>query len=211
MPDTDARLARLYDSLKAPAAGSRAPLGPYGFWGIAGSIWPYLTLSERLFRSAPVGPSRRHAVLCAASQCGDQLEFGGLFDRDVAGIRVFENLVYERAARPRVSGKIHPAPSVRRSPGIPGRQSRQASPFSADAATGFTPSKFTCIDAGLLCLLFGGAGIAAPARPRCHATAAPPITPRNSRGFTLLPRRRATLSGAIFILAGGQPGKCPAQ
>jgi hypothetical protein len=77
MPDTDARLARLYDSLKAPAAGSRAPLGPYGFSGIAGSIWPYLTLSERLFRSAPVGPSRRHSALCTASQSGDQLEFGG--------------------------------------------------------------------------------------------------------------------------------------
>jgi len=87
MPDTDARLARLYDSLKAPAAGSRAPLGPYGFSGIAGSIWPYLTLSERLFRSAPVGPSRRHTALCTASQSGDQLEFGGLFDPHVARLR----------------------------------------------------------------------------------------------------------------------------
>ena len=87
MPDTDARLARLYDSLKAPAAGSRAPLEPYGFSGIAGSIWPYLTLSERLFRSAPVGPSRRHTALCTASQSGDQLEFGGLFDPHVARLR----------------------------------------------------------------------------------------------------------------------------
>jgi len=87
MPDTDARLARLYDSLKAPAAGSRAPLEPYGFSGIAGSIWPYLTLSERLFRSAPVVPSRRHTALCTASQSGDQLEFGGLFDSHVARLR----------------------------------------------------------------------------------------------------------------------------
>src|SRR5258708_35188931 len=87
MPDTDARLARLYDSLKAPAAGSRAPLGPYGFWGIAGSIWLYLTLSERLFRSAPVGPSGRHTALCTASQSGDQFEFGGLFDPHVARLR----------------------------------------------------------------------------------------------------------------------------
>ncbi len=84
MPDAE---ARLYDSLKAPAAGSRAPLGPYGFCGIAGSIWPYLTLSERLFRSAPVGPSRRQTALCAASQSGDQLEFGGLFDPHVARLR----------------------------------------------------------------------------------------------------------------------------
>src|SRR5260370_36310984 len=120
MPDTDARLARLYDSLKAPAAGSRAPLEPYGFSGIAGSIWPYLTLSERLFISAPVGPSRRHTALCTASQSGDQLEFGGLFDPHVARLR-----------------------GLRQSAGNARRQSRQGSVLSADAAIGFTPSAAT--------------------------------------------------------------------
>src|SRR5260370_42541386 len=112
--------ARLYDSLKAPAAGSRASLGPYGFWGIAGSIWPYLTLSERLFRSAPVGPSRRQTALCTASQSGDQLEFGGLFDPHVARLR-----------------------GLRQSAGNARRQSPQGSAFSADAAIGFTPSPAT--------------------------------------------------------------------
>ena len=77
MPDTD---ARLYKGLKAPAADGRAPFGPYGFWGIAGSISPFLTLSERLFSSAPVGPVGGRTALCTASQCGDRLEFGGPFD-----------------------------------------------------------------------------------------------------------------------------------
>src|SRR5260370_9177752 len=88
MPDAE---ARLYDSLKAPAAGSRAPLGPYGFWGIAGSIWPYLTLSERLFRSAPVGTSRRHTALCTPSQSGYRLQFVCLFGPPVFLLRVLRH------------------------------------------------------------------------------------------------------------------------
>ena len=87
MPDTDARLARLYDSLTGRAAGSRAPGALRVFGALLGSIWPYLTQSERLFSSAPPGSSRRRTGLCTASQCGDQLECSGRFEPHLAGLR----------------------------------------------------------------------------------------------------------------------------
>jgi hypothetical protein len=88
MPDTDARLARLYDSLTGPAAGSRRAPRPLRVFGaLLGSIWPYLTQSERLFSSAPPSSSRRRTALCTASQCGDQLERGGRFEPHLAGLR----------------------------------------------------------------------------------------------------------------------------
>src|SRR5437016_14629854 len=70
------------------------------------------------------------------------LEFRGQFDRDVAGVRAVENLVYVKAARRHVSGKFTP---YSRSPPLAGNSRSPVAasePFSADAAIGFHPSEF---------------------------------------------------------------------
>jgi len=83
-------------------------------------------------------------------------------------------------------------PSVRRSPGIPGRQSRQASPFQQTRQSGFTLQNSPCIDSGLLRPLLG---TAAEHRHRdggaCRGHAAtPPDIAMNSRRFIRSPCRR---------------------
>jgi len=140
-----------YEGLKTPAArkppsvgnGSHAPrLRFFGCCGLNTAV------SEPVWTIIQIVPLQkglnltRHAALCAASQCSDQLEFRGLFDRDVAGVRAVENLVYVKAARRHVSGKFTP---YSLSPPLAGNSRAPVAasePFSADAAIGFHPSEF---------------------------------------------------------------------
>ena|SRR5436190_11211828 len=89
-------------------------------------------------------------------------------------------------------------PSVRRSPGIPGRQSRQASPFQQTRQSGFTLQNSPCTDSGLLRPLLGTAGEhrhrdRGACRARCYAS---------KRRHELAPLHSIALSAPASSVAG---------
>src|SRR5436309_13550735 len=88
----------------------------------------------------------RHAALCTASQCSDQLEFRGLFDRDVAGIRALRILCTQKAARRHMPGKFTPyslSPPLAGNSRVPVAASE---PVQQTRQSGFTLQNSPCID-----------------------------------------------------------------
>src|SRR5438034_5998959 len=85
------------------------------------------------------------------------LKFRGLFDRDVAGVRAVENLVYVKAARRHGSGKFTPCSL---SPPLAGNSRAPVAasePVQQTRQSVFTLQNSPCIDSGLLSPLLGTA------------------------------------------------------